>query len=92
VSELGVLIATMRSQVPPVPYRQIAAQLGISVGKVQRELARANMPEAAAGAAPRRSPSIPRFQIPAAGLKWAGSSWRSNASASTASSSNNAWR
>lgn len=32
----------MRSQVPPVPYRQIAAQLGISVGKVQRELARSN--------------------------------------------------
>jgi hypothetical protein len=52
VSELGVLIATMRSQSPPVPYRQIAAQLGISVGKVQRELARANVPEAAAGAAP----------------------------------------
>ena len=39
-SELGSLFAQMRAQVPPVPYAQIAAQFGVSVGKVQRELAK----------------------------------------------------
>lgn len=41
VSDLGVVIAQMRAQSPPVSYRQIAAQLGISLGRVQRELAKA---------------------------------------------------
>jgi hypothetical protein len=52
VSELGGVIAQMRAQVPPVPYRQIAAQLGISVGKVQRELARATVGGEPAGPGP----------------------------------------
>jgi hypothetical protein len=57
VSELGAVIAQMRAQVPPVPYRQIAAQLGISVGKVQRELARASF-EGQAGALPPAPPVL----------------------------------
>ena len=48
VSELGAVVASMRSQTPPVSYRQIAAQLGISLGKVQRELAQFNL-QAAGG-------------------------------------------
>lgn len=40
-TELGDVIVRMRSQTPPVSYRQIAVQLGISVGRVQREYAKA---------------------------------------------------
>lgn len=59
VSELGVVIASMRAQVPPVPFRQIAAQLGISVGKVQRELARVAAGETEGGQAPPMIPLDP---------------------------------
>ena len=58
---LGAVIAQMRAQVPPVPYATIAAQLGISIGKVQRELAKFNHGANGNGSAPPGAPLVPPF-------------------------------
>lgn len=56
-----MLIQSMRAQSPPVSFRQIAQQLGVSVGKVQRELARANLEAMGGGSA---APAGAMFESP----------------------------